>query len=147
MRWVQSDAFERMQDRLRQQGRLRMGRGAEPTAAVIDAQSTRSSPQGGGSGFDAGKKVKGRKRHMVVDTLGLLWAVTVAAASVQAPDRTCTDSCCRWGTGLSGAGVRVPLLARSRCRIRRRTLVALVFCLAVGVRSLLGLVVLCLRLG
>lgn len=86
VRWVHADAFERMQDRLRQQWRLRMGRSAEPTAAVIDAQSTRSSPQGGDSGFDAGKKVKGRKRHMVVDTLGLLLAVTVTAASVQDRD-------------------------------------------------------------
>ncbi|BEP84962.1 MULTISPECIES: IS5 family transposase [unclassified Variovorax] len=86
VRWVQADAFERMQDRLRQQWRVRMGRNAEPTAAIIDAQSTRSSPQGGDSGFDAGKKVKGRKRHLVVDTLGLLLAVTVTAANVQDRD-------------------------------------------------------------
>ncbi|SDZ32439.1 Transposase [Variovorax sp. YR634] len=84
VRWVEVGAFEKMQDRLRQQ--WRMGRGAEPTAAVIDAQSTRSSPQGGDSGFDAGKKVKGRKRHLVVDTLGLLLAVTMTAASVQDRD-------------------------------------------------------------
>jgi transposase len=86
VRWVEADAFERMQDRLRQQWRERMGRSAEPSAAVIDAQSNRSSPQGGDSGYDAGKKVKGRKRHMVVDTLGLLITVTVTAASVQDRD-------------------------------------------------------------
>jgi putative transposase len=86
VRWVAINAFEQMHDRLRQQWRLRMGRNAEPTAAVIDAQSTRSSPQGGPSGFDAAKKVKGRKRHIVVDTLGLLLAVTVTAASVQDRD-------------------------------------------------------------
>jgi putative transposase len=57
--------------------------GKRPSAAVIDAQSTRASPQGGESGFDAGKKVKGRKRNLVVDTMGLLIAVTVTAASVQ----------------------------------------------------------------
>ncbi|HSW16753.1 MAG TPA: transposase, partial [Ramlibacter sp.] len=45
--------------------------------------STRSSPQGGEHGYDAGKKVKGRKRHLVVDTLGLLLAVVVTSASVQ----------------------------------------------------------------
>jgi len=50
-----------------------MGRGAEPSAAVIDAQSNRASPQGGECGYDAGKKVKGRKRHVVVDTLGHCW--------------------------------------------------------------------------
>ena len=86
VRWVEVDAFEQMQDRLRQQWRARMGRSAEPSAAVIDAQSNRASPQGGECGYDAGKKVKGRKRHIVVDTLGLLLAVTVTAASVQDRD-------------------------------------------------------------
>ena len=86
VRWVELDAFEQMHDRLRQQWRLRMGRHAQPSAAVIDAQATRSSAQGGESGFDAGKKVKGRKRHIVVDTLGLLLAVIVTAASVQDRD-------------------------------------------------------------
>jgi transposase len=46
----------------------------------------RSSPQGGESGFDAGKKVKGRKRNLVVDTMGLVIALTVTAASVQDRD-------------------------------------------------------------
>ncbi|RJS93595.1 transposase [Salinisphaera sp. Q1T1-3] len=49
----------------------------------MDAQSTRGSPQGGDTGYDAGKKVKGRKRHVVVDTLGLMLAISVTAASVQ----------------------------------------------------------------
>ena len=53
---------------------------------MLDAQSTRISPQGGESGFDAGKKVKGRKRHVLVDTLGLLLALSVTAASVQDRD-------------------------------------------------------------
>ena len=75
-----------MHDRLRQQWRDRVGRDPDPTAAIIDAQSTRSTPQGGNTGFDAGKKVKGRKRHLVVDTLGLLLAVTLTAASVQDRD-------------------------------------------------------------
>lgn len=75
-----------MHDRLREQWRERQARSDEPTAAVLDAQSTRISPQGGDSGFDAGKKVKGRKRHFIVDTLGLLLAVSVTAASVQDRD-------------------------------------------------------------
>jgi transposase len=86
VRWVAAGVFETMQDRLRQQWRVRMGRESEPSAAVIDAQSNRSSPQGGESGFDAGKKVKGRKRNLVVDTLGLVIALTVTAASVQDRD-------------------------------------------------------------
>jgi len=85
-RWVCAGVFEQMQDRLREQWRARMGRASTPSVAVIDAQSTRASPQGGESGFDAGKKVKGRKRNLVVDTMGLLIAVTVTAASVQDRD-------------------------------------------------------------
>lgn len=85
-RWVDAGVFEQMQDRLREQWRARMGRSSTPTAAVIDAQSNRASPQGGDSGFDAAKKVKGRKRNLVVDTMGLLIALTVTAASVQDRD-------------------------------------------------------------
>lgn len=84
--WARAGTFELVHDRLRQQWRDRIGRAPEPTAAIIDAQSTRSTAQGGDTGFDAGKKVKGRKRHLVVDTLGLLLAVTVTAASVQDRD-------------------------------------------------------------
>lgn len=84
--WAQAGVFEAMHDRLRQQWRDRIGRAPDPTAAIIDAQSTRSTAQGGDTGFDAGKKVKGRKRHLVVDTLGLLLAVTITAASVQDRD-------------------------------------------------------------
>jgi len=85
-RWAAAGVFEALHDRLRQQWRERIGRAPEPTAAVLDAQSTRSTAQGGDTGFDAGKKVKGRKRHLVTDTLGLLLAVTITAASVQDRD-------------------------------------------------------------
>ncbi|WP_440998241.1 IS5 family transposase [Arhodomonas sp. SL1] len=85
-RWSGQGKFEQMHDRLRAQWREREQRTAEPSAAVIDAQSTRGSPQGGETGYDAGKKVKGRKRHLVVDTLGLLLAVSVTAANVQDRD-------------------------------------------------------------
>ena len=78
--------FEQMHDRLREQWRERERLAVQPTAAVLDSQSTRSSPQGGENGFDAGKKVNGRKRHLIVDTLGLLLAVSVTAASVQDRD-------------------------------------------------------------
>jgi putative transposase len=83
--WARDGRFERLQERLRRQWRERIEWAAQPTHAVIDSQSTRGSPQGGGLGFDAGKKVKGRKRHLVVDTLGLLLAVVVTSAAV--PDR------------------------------------------------------------
>ena len=85
-RWGAAGTFEAMHDRLRQQWRERVGKAPEPTAAIIDSQSTRSTAQGGNTGFDAGKKVKGRKRNLVVDTLGLLLAVTITSASVQDRD-------------------------------------------------------------
>lgn len=85
-RWAAKGTFEQMHDRLRQQWRDRTGRTPTPSAAVLDAQSTRSSPQGGQVGFDAGKKVKGRKRHVLVDTTGLMLALIITAASVQDRD-------------------------------------------------------------
>lgn len=85
-RWSEQGRFEAMHDRLRALWRTREARDALPTQAVLDAQSTRSSPQGGVSGYDAGKKVKGRKRNLVVDTLGLVLAVSVCAAHLQDRD-------------------------------------------------------------
>ncbi len=85
-RWSAEGRFEQMHDRLRGQWRQRAERGLEPSTAILDSQSTRTSPQGGQKGYDAGKRVKGRKRNLVVDTLGLLLAVVVTAASVQDRD-------------------------------------------------------------
>ena len=85
-RWHKAGLFEQMHDRLRAFWREGLDRNVSPTTAVIDAQSTRHSPQGGESGIDAGKKVKGRKRHLVVDSLGLLLGVIVTAASIQDRD-------------------------------------------------------------
>lgn len=79
-----------MHDRLRTQWRGGEDRPNAPSAAILDSQSTRSSPQGGDSRFDAGKKVKGRKRSLIVDTLGLLLAVSISAASVH--DRDAADA-------------------------------------------------------
>ena len=85
-RWVARGLFEQMYDVLRKLWRAREQRAIDPTAAVLDSQSVKTSPQGGPKGYDAGKKVKGRKRHLVTDTLGLLLAVLVTPANVQDRD-------------------------------------------------------------
>ena len=66
--------------------RERVGREASPTAGVIDSQSAKTTESGGPRGFDAGKKIKGRKRHIVTDTEGHLVGVQVHAADIQDRD-------------------------------------------------------------
>jgi transposase len=74
-----------MHDQLREQVRQLAGRTPVPTAAIIDSQSVRAAEEVARSsrGYDAGKRVGGRKRHIAVDTIGLLLTVLVTAASVQ----------------------------------------------------------------
>jgi transposase len=84
--WSTKERFVMMHARLAAIWREREERDANPTATVIDSQSVRTSAQGGPRGFDANKKIKGRKRHIATDTLGLLLAVVVTAASVQDRD-------------------------------------------------------------
>lgn len=80
--------WDRMHDGLRDQVRIREGRSAEPTAAILDSQSVRAAETVPASrrGLDPGKKVNGVKRHIAVDALGLLLVVFVTAASVQDRD-------------------------------------------------------------
>jgi putative transposase len=66
--------------------REREGREASPTAAILDTQSVKTAEQGGPRGYDAAKRVKGRKRHIAVDTSGLLLGVVVHAADIQDAD-------------------------------------------------------------
>jgi transposase len=84
-KWSDEGIWERMTDALRQQVRLELGRNPEPTAGCIDSQSVESRPSCGAVGYDAGKKIGGRKGHIVVDTEGLLVAATVTPACVQDP--------------------------------------------------------------
>ena len=84
--WRIQGIWEQLHDRLRDQVRKDAGREAGPSAAVIDSQSVKTTEAGGPRGFDAGKQVNGRKRHIVVDTMGLLLAVVVHTAAIQDRD-------------------------------------------------------------
>jgi transposase len=82
-KWRRDGTWDRVHDELRRQVRTGAGRDPEPSAAVLDAQSIKTSEGGEARGFDAGKRTTGRKRHVIVDTMGLLLVVAVTSASVQ----------------------------------------------------------------
>ncbi len=81
--WRDTGWWQRIVTALVRQARRRLGRQPRPTAAVIDSQSAATTQAGGPRGFDAGKRIYGRKRHIVTDTNGLLLAVHVHPANVQ----------------------------------------------------------------
>ena len=87
-KWQADGSAERMHNDLRERVRAAAGRNLRPSAAVIDSQSVKGSEMIARTrrGYDAGKKINGTKRHLAVDTLGLLLTVLVTAASVQDRD-------------------------------------------------------------
>ncbi|WP_165399874.1 IS5 family transposase [Xylanimonas ulmi] len=82
-RWTKKQLWGQMLTILRAEDRVHDGRDQEPTAAVVDSSSVKSTPAPGERGFDGAKKVDGIKRHILVDTAGRLLAAHVTAANVQ----------------------------------------------------------------
>jgi putative transposase len=85
-KWKNDGTWYRIHETLRAQERIRQGKKKHPTAGAADSQSVKTTSVPSSRGFDGGKKINGRKRHILVDTLGLLIAVVVTTACVQDRD-------------------------------------------------------------
>lgn len=84
--WRDSGDWERLNRELRIEVRVSVGKDPEPSAAILDSQSVKASEMSKTRGYDAGKKINGMKRHLLVDTLGLVLTVLILTADVQDRD-------------------------------------------------------------
>jgi putative transposase len=92
-KWRIEGTFEHLNAALRERLRVLSGRNAQPSAGIVDSHSAKTTGVGGEArGYDGGKKVRGRKRHLLVDTEGLVLEVKVHSAKV--PDQDGLSGCC-----------------------------------------------------
>jgi putative transposase len=127
--WRDDGTWQRIHDTVRAMVRRRAGRHKHPTAGCLDSQSVKTTAVAGIRGYDKGKQVNGRKRHLLVDTLGLLMAVVVTAASVQDRDGAkllisrLSGACKKLRLIWVDGGYRGQLLdwVADRCRFRLQT--------------------------
>lgn len=84
--WRKKGIWQLIHDELRSAVRRKVGKKPSPTAGILDSQSVKIADQAGERGYDAGKKITGRKRHLLVDTLGMILGILVTPASVQDRD-------------------------------------------------------------
>src|SRR3954447_6149500 len=108
--WRDSRLWETLNHLLVMRARELEGREASPTAGVTDSQSVRTTESGGLSGYDAGKKIKGRKRHIVTDTLGLIYSCLFMGpmCRIETEHRRCSGPS---ATGFHGCATSSPMAA------------------------------------
>jgi transposase len=97
-KWCLDGTWEKINGLLRDRVRKSQGKKSRPTAAILDSQSVKSDSHGGEVGYDAAKHIKGRKRHLLTDTLGLVLGVLVTSADVPERDgaRTLLEGVLGW---------------------------------------------------
>lgn len=99
-RWRQKGIWKEIMEVLTQKERKRQGRKPQPSAGSVDSQSIKTATHGKTKGFDGGKQINGRKRHLLVDTLGLIIGVWVTAANVGDRDGLMTLLSVYFSTGV-----------------------------------------------